>query len=170
MKALTLTQPWAQLVAIEAKKIETRSWSTSYRGPLAIHAAKRFPKEAQDICLESKFAIHLYDYITVTEVIGDHLRHPYLKFDKQIKDSFPLGAVIATCELVHVREIDIAIAFSGCKSYARGGHEWFLTPQERAFGDFSEGRYMWLLENVKLLPEPIPAKGLQRLWEWKGGA
>src|SRR5690348_17556570 len=48
MKALTLTQPWASLVAIGAKRIETRSWSTSYRGPLAIHAAKGFPKSAQE--------------------------------------------------------------------------------------------------------------------------
>ena len=43
MKALTLTQPWASLVAIGAKRIETRSWSTPYRGLLAIHAAKGFP-------------------------------------------------------------------------------------------------------------------------------
>ena len=40
MKVLTLTQPWATLVAIGAKHIETRSWATSYRGPLAIHAGK----------------------------------------------------------------------------------------------------------------------------------
>jgi hypothetical protein len=48
MKAITLHQPWATLVAIEQKKIETRSWPTSYRGPLAIHAAKTMPdyKEA----------------------------------------------------------------------------------------------------------------------------
>jgi hypothetical protein len=39
MKALTLTQPSATLVAPGAKRIETRSWPTSYRGPLAIHAA-----------------------------------------------------------------------------------------------------------------------------------
>ena len=39
MKVLTLTQPWATLVAIGAKRIETRSWATKYRGPLLIHAA-----------------------------------------------------------------------------------------------------------------------------------
>jgi hypothetical protein len=36
MKALTLIQPWASLVAIGAKRVETRGWRTSYRGPLAI--------------------------------------------------------------------------------------------------------------------------------------
>lgn len=40
MKALTLYQPWAQLVADGRKRIETRSWGTLYRGLLAIHAAR----------------------------------------------------------------------------------------------------------------------------------
>ena len=40
MKALPVTQPYATLVALGAKHIETRSWSTRYRGPLAIHAGK----------------------------------------------------------------------------------------------------------------------------------
>ncbi len=40
MRTLTLTQPWATLVALGAKTIETRSWQTSYRGPLAIHAGQ----------------------------------------------------------------------------------------------------------------------------------
>ena len=40
MKALTMTQPWATLVALGENTIETRSWSTSYRGPLAIHSAR----------------------------------------------------------------------------------------------------------------------------------
>lgn len=40
MKAITLWQPWATLIAIGAKRYETRSWSPHYRGPLAIHAAK----------------------------------------------------------------------------------------------------------------------------------
>lgn len=42
MKALTLWQPWAWLIAAGAKHYETRSWATNYRGLLAIHAAKRF--------------------------------------------------------------------------------------------------------------------------------
>lgn len=34
MKALTLWQPWASLVALSEKTIETRCWSTKYRGEL----------------------------------------------------------------------------------------------------------------------------------------
>jgi activating signal cointegrator 1 len=40
MKAISLWQPWASLIAIKAKKVETRSWYTSYRGELLICAAK----------------------------------------------------------------------------------------------------------------------------------
>lgn len=40
MKALSLWQPWATLVARGLKVNETRHWSTTHRGPLAIHAAK----------------------------------------------------------------------------------------------------------------------------------
>ena len=41
MLALSLWQPWASLIALGAKRYETRSWNTAYRGPLLIHAAKR---------------------------------------------------------------------------------------------------------------------------------
>jgi len=48
MRALSLTQPWATLVVSGAKSFETRSWTTSYRGPLLIHAAKGFPSFARN--------------------------------------------------------------------------------------------------------------------------
>jgi hypothetical protein len=47
MKALTLHQPFASAILLGYKKIETRSWKTNYRGMLAIHAAKGFPKYAR---------------------------------------------------------------------------------------------------------------------------
>jgi hypothetical protein len=40
MKALTIKQPWAYLVVTGAKPIENRTWRTSWRGPLLIHASK----------------------------------------------------------------------------------------------------------------------------------
>lgn len=40
MRALSLWQPHAQAIALGLKPWETRDWSTRYRGPLAIHAAK----------------------------------------------------------------------------------------------------------------------------------
>ena len=40
MKAITVCQPYAWLIVHGCKTIENRSWSTSYRGPLVIHAGK----------------------------------------------------------------------------------------------------------------------------------
>lgn len=77
MKALSLWQPWASLWASGRKTYETRDWSTPYRGPLAIHAAKTLridlSEELQEI-LEDEF--------------GDRW---------QVK--LPTGALIAACEL-----------------------------------------------------------------------
>jgi activating signal cointegrator 1 len=42
MKALSLWQPWASGIALGVKAIETRHWATTYRGPLAVHASKRW--------------------------------------------------------------------------------------------------------------------------------
>lgn len=55
IKAITLWQPWALLMALKEKEYETRSWMTTYRGPLAIHAAKNFPKDARSLCLRDSF-------------------------------------------------------------------------------------------------------------------
>lgn len=40
MKAATICQPYAHLIVLGEKPIENRTWSTAYRGPLAIHAGK----------------------------------------------------------------------------------------------------------------------------------
>jgi hypothetical protein len=46
MKAITLIQPWASLILAQHKRIETRSWPSNYRGPLAIHAGVKIDREA----------------------------------------------------------------------------------------------------------------------------
>lgn len=38
MKVITIREPWASLIGVKIKKIETRSWYTKYRGELYIHA------------------------------------------------------------------------------------------------------------------------------------
>jgi hypothetical protein len=68
MKALTLWQPWASLVILGVKQVETRSWPTDYRGPLAIHAAKAFPVEVQELCWEVPF----YGYLKRGGYTGPH--------------------------------------------------------------------------------------------------
>jgi len=147
MKALTLTQPWATLVAIGAKRIETRSWVTSYRGPLAIHAAKGFPKDARS------FSVNPMCY----EAIKNHLTSWPSWMRSHI--AYPLGAVLATCQLVACVHVETLTNTTK--------REIYLTAQERAFGNYDPGRYAWVLDNVQQLAQPIPAKGALGLWEWK---
>lgn len=45
MKAISIRQPWAWLIAHGHKDIENRSWRTNYRGPVLIHAAKGMTKD-----------------------------------------------------------------------------------------------------------------------------
>jgi hypothetical protein len=61
MKSLSLSQPWATLVVCGAKRLETRSWRTLYRGPLVIHASKKFDAAAQVLCRQEPFVSLLRD-------------------------------------------------------------------------------------------------------------
>jgi hypothetical protein len=159
MKAISLWQPWASAIALGAKTIETRSWATSYRGPLAIHAAKRRNKEEliyHSCCSDWEAVFH--DLLSKSE-----LRRRTLL-------CLPFGAIVATCYLVDCRptgsftngDLDVPQFPKGTNIIP--GHFW----TERGMGDFSLGRFGWVLENIKALPEPIPCKGMQGLFEWRG--
>ena len=41
MKALSVKQPWANMIASGEKTIETRTWMTSFRGPILIISSKQ---------------------------------------------------------------------------------------------------------------------------------
>lgn len=48
MDALSIRQPWAWLIVNGHKDIENRSWATSRRGEILIHAGKQLDREAHD--------------------------------------------------------------------------------------------------------------------------
>jgi activating signal cointegrator 1 len=146
MKALTLYQPWATLVAIGAKKIETRSWRTNYRGPLAIHAGKNISQ--LPICCTEPF-------LTILKQAG------YLWANGDWVSPLPKGCILATCDLVDCVLMDEK--FLSDPVYSLG---WSVSHPETAFGYFKLGRYAWMLDNVKIPPKPIQAKGAIGLWEW----
>ena len=41
MKALSVRQPWAELIVAGLKDVENRTWRTDYRGPVLIHAGMK---------------------------------------------------------------------------------------------------------------------------------
>jgi hypothetical protein len=48
MKALSIMQPWAWLIVAGHKDIENRTWPSRYRGPVLIHAGKKFDFDPDD--------------------------------------------------------------------------------------------------------------------------
>lgn len=144
MRALTISQPWASLVALGAKTIETRSWWTGYRGEVLIHAAKAFPPDCQGLCHRDPFLEALLE--------GDYRR----------AEALPRGVVLAVAVLERVvpsAEMDPVWAAAttrpdGCRWVAR----------EQAFGDYGPNRFAWFLRDVRPLPTPLPVKGALGLW------
>jgi hypothetical protein len=45
-RAISVRQPWAELIVAGTKSVEIRGWSDRYRGPLWIHAALRLDDHA----------------------------------------------------------------------------------------------------------------------------
>src|SRR5262245_33853273 len=93
MRALSLWQPWASAIALGAKRVETRDWSTRYRGPLAIHAAKRVVRDELVYCATgTEWAAALWP---LGFRRGDSWKH--------LRAVLPFGAVVAVCRLVDCR-------------------------------------------------------------------
>jgi hypothetical protein len=135
--ALTLWQPHATLMAIEAKIIETRHWPAPrwlIGQPLAIHAAKTPPPGFRDTCRRPEIlaALKGAGYLTPQEL--------------------PLGEVLCV-----VRVLGCAYT----ETLANG-----LRADELAFGNYTPGRWGWVTELLHRFEPGIPARGAQSLWRW----
>jgi hypothetical protein len=69
MKALSIRQPWAFLVVTGRKCVENRSWRTSYRGPLYIHAGARWADEPVER-IERRYGIEIPRDLSLGGVVG----------------------------------------------------------------------------------------------------
>lgn len=144
MKALTLWQPWAGLMAAGVKRIETRGHLTHYRGDLLIHAAKGN-----------------YD-----EYISNQL-HAFLDAQPWLKPFIePKGAILCKVNLYDCREI---LATASGKYPMFFIPEMPAVPEaELLFGDYSPGRFGYLTKDLVTFKEPIPCSGKQGLWNYEG--
>lgn len=185
-KALTLHQPWAQLVAVGAKTIETRSWpapKSMIGARLLIHAGKV-----------------LEPWTDEKQALAQYLFEPDQPgvWKVPMVPPLPRGAVVASCTLADcVPTEDWPKWHAHALRERFGGDAWSDAESNAAlveseFGDFSPGRWAWILEDVKPTTErcpncwgegiripwacpvcegagkrdPIPARGKQGLWEW----
>jgi hypothetical protein len=143
VKALPLWQPWASLVAVEAKRVETRHWPCprSLIGKrIAIHATKT--KNELWVCATEPFLTRLrqaHDAGTLVFVEGE----------------LPLGAIVATVTVDQCCEMT-ADSIAALRA---------SDPDEHAFGNYQPGRFAWVLRDVERLAEPVPWKGSQGIFE-----
>ncbi len=147
MKAITLHQPWASLIAHGVKDIETRFWAPprSLIGQrIAIHAGRT---------REVSRKLHPGTLRAVLDLFGNGWG-----------GRIPLGAIVATALLEDARQV-------GFQRYAERvlasspSYTGWVEPDPH--GDFATGRWLWFLTDVEPCIPPVPAVGHQGLWDWK---
>lgn len=159
MKAISLWQPWATLMASGAKRIETRSWEPRglKAGQLvAIHAGKRWTAKERELCTDDPL---FKRFLILAQ------RRGLWDFDKP-----PLGCVIAIARF----EQAVRTEHTSSAGYKGKGKipperetqiQVWLSEAERAFGNYAHGRWAWVFSEVRPL-EPIPLRGQQGLFNW----
>lgn len=150
MKAITLHEPWASLVIWGEKKFETRSWSTSYRGRIAIHAGKRWTA-AQ--------AALLYQFPFDGTFVGTPL-------------PLPLGCVLGVCELVAVHRtedlLDLTPIEDAFGDFSNGRYAWEMRVIHRFETPIPAKGFqqLWDWEPPQEVVLPAPRQKLVQLRLW----
>ncbi len=135
LRVLSLLQPWASLLVFGEKMIETRSWRTNYRGPVAIHAS------LSPAFLTSEF-VELINF--VKEKANEYYKDVFPGNEWACNYGFPLQAIIGVGTLID------CVPTSEIKAG--------LTAKEISLGDFSDGRWAWKFEGMRPI-RPIGMKG-----------
>lgn len=139
IKCISLWQPYASLVAIGAKRIETRSWSTNYRGPILIQASKRWDDDIAADCRRALDVLDRYGFISG----GRHADVAGITWVQT------LGKVLCRARLGDCRLMSTPPA----------------NTLDAEFGNFGPGRWGWMLESVEPVLPPVPVVGRQGLFE-----
>lgn len=144
MRALTLYQPHASLMAVGEKKIETRSWpapKTLKPGDwVAIHAAKATPP----------IWIRMHTRQQLFGVLME--RH-------QLALPLPAGMIVGL-----VRFVECLPCGSG-GLIKDGTSQQPISEQERILGAYGPDRWGWVFEDARPLRPTVTARGFQGLWK-----
>jgi activating signal cointegrator 1 len=136
MMCLSIRQPYAHLIAAGIKRFETRSWSTRYRGPLAIHASRSWTGSERE------------SLRYVNDVLQRWPRNsgPSASWPSIEGSTLDLGAIIAIVDLVEILAME-------------GEEDRRFSFLERQLGYFDTGRYAWKLSAPVALETPIRMRG-----------
>lgn len=162
MKVISLLQPWATLVVIGEKKIETRSWNTKFRGPVLIHACKRFGDDLKEIASSGVFA-------DVLKKHGFLKMRSFSGFFTECEFNLPKGEIIGMVDICATERTESIIECKNAGIPLRRNDKYNDTEWEKeiAFGDYSAGRHAWMLKNPVAFKVKTKTKGSLGLWEYK---
>ncbi|MFW6027183.1 MAG: ASCH domain-containing protein [bacterium] len=150
MKALTLWQPWASLVAIGIKQYEFRRWPAprAFVGErIVIHAAKR-PVDPAEIGALLNDRERLAGSLGTFDPAEITFARDYIEGQDGI---FPLGCGLAEATVgTPRRAIDLFRAH--------------MDPDE-----IDPDMWAWPMEAVEEFRKPVPARGAQGFWDWQKG-
>lgn len=97
MKAISIRQPWAWLIAAGFKDVENRPWKRNYRGPILIHASKTTSRRER---------VEAWDFVrSICRDRPDEWAKIFkarLKLGTPCRVSLPTGAIIGQAEIVDV--------------------------------------------------------------------
>lgn len=124
---------------------------------LAITGAKHVETRGHKTNIRGRIAIHAAkaDHRKFLDAIPEKQAKIFEQAGITAETPLAFGAVLGTAELVDCVPIE--------QLY---GTE-YDTPQERAFGDWSAGRFGWILKCPVKFDRPAPAKGAQGFWRWE---
>lgn len=155
---LTLTEPWATLCVLGEKEWETRSWPTSFRGRILIHAAKGMPTYAQQTCLREPFESVLLGHgISLPAARPEDLSGA----SGQRRFAFHFGAIVGAVQLVQTARTE-KLADELRRAATLGA------ARELAFGNYDAGRWAFRFASPVRLKEPVPVVGSLGIWSLGG--
>lgn len=146
-KALSLTQPWAMLAVLGEKQFETRhgGWRKSHPPEVYIHASQGFPKPVREFCRSHGLPDTLKELCKVEPFRSALARHGWDE-----SDHLPTGVIIGKVRVVKSCRVEDV----------RDG----ISPTERAFGNYSNGRVAIELADPEQFKEWYRCAGALGLW------
>lgn len=132
---ISIQHPYCMAIMERKKSIELRTWGTSYRGPIAIHAGSTW-----------------YGGIKIPGRATNEEMRPIKEFVQRLSlparaGDYPVGAIVGIARLVQCRRFSSASDYEYLREQHRGSQEW----DKRDYG--------WWLTDVVKLPEPVKTRG-----------
>lgn len=151
MKALSIKQPWASLIAHGIKDVENRTWKTNFRGRIYIHSTKDVIYWKNALSLNQIDQVRIENYELLAGIVRRNLK------------VIPTSAIIGEVDIV-----DCVINYDSIWA-----EKMKTQPCEHVEGldIISKGQkyiYNWILANPVLYEEPIlNVKGKLSFWNFE---